>query len=163
MISENQRRWPAPIVIGLTATGDLTFLIEDYAVAAATELDRWRAAATWGEARDLAQRAEVVGPPFAVEDLTEAEDGEEPFHVRDLGVVADGDWPPSAPTLSLALVQKHWPEGRMAGVGAVVDTVFNGPALEIAPTREQALRAALDHAGCPVRRDDDLVRRAGEL
>jgi hypothetical protein len=154
---------PAPIVIGLTSTGDLTFLIEEYAVGAAAELDRWRAARTWREARELAARAEFVNPPFHVEDLTDDETGDAPFATADQGPVLDGDWPPAAQSLSLELVQRHGDQGQVFDVGVEADTAFNGPLLLIRPDEEAGLRAALEGAGCQVRRDDDLVHRAGEL
>lgn len=155
--------WPAPVVIGLTSVGDLTFLPEEYAVGAAEEIDRWRRASTWGEARDLAARAHFVEPPFLPDDLTGSEAGSAAFVVGDLGVVADGDWPPSAQTLSLVLVQARWSNGEAFGVGTEVDTVFNGPILMISADEDHALRHALEQAGCSVRRDDDLIRRAGEM
>ena len=155
--------WPGPTVIGQTSTGDLVFLPEAYAVAAARELDGWRAASTWGQARDLANRAQCLAPPFAVEDLEAAQDDNAPFDVTELGVVADGDWPPMPGGLSLELVQGDWPGRGTFEVGAVVDTVFNGPVLQIGPDQEEALCGALAAAGCAVRRDDDLVRSAGEV
>lgn len=163
MRTHSDHRWPAPIVIGLTSVGDLTFLLEEYASGAAAEMDRWRAATTWSGARGLAAQPGFVEPPFFVDDLTDAEDGDAAFVVGDLGVVADGDWPPSAQTLSLELVESQWPEGDGFGVGAVVDTSLNGPILMIGPDEEGALRRVLEQAGCSVRRDDDLIRRAGEV
>lgn len=162
MNSSTTDRWPAPVVIGLTSAGDLTFLVEDHAVGAADELDRWRAATTWGEARTLAAQATFLVPPFVVEDLGEDEDGGASFAVADLGVVHDGDWPPAAQTSSLELVQRHWSGSRPFEVGAVADTMLNGPVLLLRPDDEDALRQVLEAAGCSVRRDDDLVRRAGE-
>lgn len=163
MTTPRDHDWPGPTVIGLTSSGDLVFLPEAHAVAAATELDRWRAAMTWGQARDLANRAQCLAPPFAVEDLEAAQDDDAPFDVTELGVVADGDWPPMPAALSLELAQRHWPGRATFEVGAVVDTVLNGPILQINPDQEEALCGALEAAGCTVRRDDDLVRRAGEV
>ena len=163
MTTSHDHDWPAPTVIGQVSSGDLAFLPEACAVEVAAELDRWRAATTWGQARSLAGQAEHVAPPFAVEDLEDAEDGDATFAVAELGRVADGDWPPSLAALSLALVQRHWSGRGSFAVGTIVDTVLNGPALEIGPAEEQPLRRALEAAGCTVRRDDDLVRRAGEV
>ncbi len=163
MTFPGDQRWPAPTVIGVLSTGDLTFLPEAYAIGAAAELDDWREVSTWGKARDLAGQATFVAPPFAVEDLGDDENGDAVFAVDDLGMVSDGDWPPAAQTLSLELVRDQWPDGQSLDVGEVHDTVLNGPVLVIHPDEEEALRQALERAGCTVRRDDALVRRAGEV
>lgn len=163
MRTHSDHRWPGPIAIGLTSAGDLTFLLDEYATGAAAEMDRWRAATTWSEARGLASRPEFVEPPFFLDDLTDAEDGDAVFVVSDLGVVADGDWPPSAQTLSLELVETKLADGEVFGVGAVLDTAFNGPILMISADDEDALRRVLEGAGCSVRRDDDVIGRAGEV
>lgn len=163
MTTSRDYDWPGPTVLGQTSTGDLVFLSEAYAVAAASELDKWRAASTWGQARDLANRAQCLAPPFAVEDLEAAQDDDASFDVTELGVVADGDWPPMPGALSLELVHRDSPGRGTFEVGAVVDTVFNGPLLQISADQEEALCGALEAAGCTVRRDDDLVRRAGEV
>ncbi|GAB2857804.1 hypothetical protein GCM10027026_04460 [Myroides odoratimimus subsp. xuanwuensis] len=139
------------------------FLPEAYAAAAASELDQWRSATTWTPARDLAGQGECLTPPFDLADLEATQDGDAHFDLAGLGVVADGDWPPMSAALTLELAQRHLVQGGRPQVGAVVDTVFNGPLLQIGPDQEQELRDTLEAAGCTVRRDDDLVRRAGEV
>lgn len=163
MLTTDEYVWPGPIVIGQLGSGDLGFLPEAYLVARAADLDRWREVTTWGQARVVAHEDRCLAPPFFPEDLDADEDGEGPFAVAELGVVADGDWPPPIAALALELARRHELTAGASTIGTEVETVFNGPILAIKPDQEDALRAALEEAGCSVGRDDDLMCRAEEV
>ncbi|GAA5154185.1 hypothetical protein GCM10023340_37270 [Nocardioides marinquilinus] len=163
MTDQHDHPWPGPLVVGACSTGSLAFVPEGYAVGAAAELDGWRAATTWREARELARTAEHLGAPFHLDDLEPEEDGEAAFDVREVGVVADGDWPPMSSAVSLELVERYWPGRAAFAPGSAAETVLNGPYLEVDPAEEAALVAELERAGCTVRIDHDLMRRAGQV
>lgn len=158
--------WPGPTTLGLLSNGDLAFLPTGHAEAAAVDLDRWRAATTWAQARAIAAQVTAVPAPFWLEDLTPDEDGDAPFDVREQPGVEDGDWPAWPAIVAVDLLAALRAQGHRADLGdwgRLADTALNGPVLEVREEAEPQLRALLEAAGCTVVRDDALLTRAGEL
>lgn len=158
--------WPGPTTLGLLSTGDLAFLPTGHAEAAAAELDRWRAATTWAQARALAAEATAVPAPFEVEDLTPEDDGDASFDVQEQPGVEDGDWPAWPAIVAVDLLAALRAQGHdvdLGDWGRIADTALNGAVLEVRAEAEPELRALLEAAGCTVVRDDALLARAGEL
>jgi hypothetical protein len=143
------------IIVGVDVTGHVGCVPE---AEASLLVQLWKAlsgAKTWREFRQLApepylseaeERASADGNEDAPGDAQE-------FDMFSIWGVGDGDWPPLPQQVMIG-----WLPKSVLAMGEIIQTVYNGPILEIEAHRIDAVVAALGAVGFEVRRSDEIVR-----
>lgn len=125
------------------------------------EVLRVNGCTTVGQLRKVLPTLRHVWSPLDEESLDESGD-DEPFDWTETGAAIDGDWPGMPDQLSLDLLPPDLIDDLSEQAGAEeVDTVFNGPYLEIPETAEDAVLRVLRRYADAVTRDDQLIEDLG--